>query len=76
MKWPLPVQPELPIRVQFPVMEFPATVPFIVSVLPPGDPDWTFMPNAPDALPLKFPLSVNDPVAVSPDTKHGELVEK
>ena len=76
VKWPLPVHPELPARVQFPVMELPATVPFSISVLPPGDPDCTFIPNDPDMLPLKFPLRVNDPVAVSPFTKHGELVEK
>ena len=76
VKCPLPVQPELPASVQFPVIEFPETVPLIVRVLPLGDPDCTFMPNAPDTLPLKFPLSANEPVAVSPDTKHGEVLEK
>lgn len=61
--------------VQFPVIAFPAMVPVSVSVLPPGDPDLTFIPNVPETFPLKFPLKVNAPDAVSPLTKHGELVE-
>jgi hypothetical protein len=76
VKCPAPVQPELPVRFQFPVIELPVTVPLIVSVFPPGDPDFTVIPNAPETLPLKFPPSVNEPVAVSPVTKHGEFVEK
>ena len=75
VKCPLPVHPELPISVQFPEIEFPVIVPFMVRVLPPGDPDFTFIPNVPETFPLKFPLSENAPVAVSPLTKHGELVE-
>jgi hypothetical protein len=58
------------------VIAFPVIVPFIVSVFPPGDPDTTFIPYDPDTFPLKFPLNENEPVAVSPFTKHGELVEK
>jgi hypothetical protein len=30
----------------------------------------------PVTLPLKFPLSTNDPLSVSPETKHDEFVEK
>ena len=75
VKCPLPVHPELPMSVQFPVIAFPVIVPVRVSVLPPGDPDFTFIPKVPETLPLKFPPNVNAPVALSPLTKHGELVE-
>ena len=33
-------------------------------------------PKVPFTLPLVFPLSLNDPVSVSPDTKHPELLLK
>jgi hypothetical protein len=46
-------------------------------VLPLGDPDTTLKPNWPVTLPLKFPVKPNDPLSVSPDTKHGcPFVEK
>ena len=72
---PLAVQPDPPASVQVPVMVLPLTVPAIVRVLPAGFPDWTFMPKVPDTFPLKFPLSAKLPLSVSPETKHGELVE-
>jgi hypothetical protein len=71
VKVPEPVQPAEPVRDQFPVILFPFTVPVSVSVLPLGDPDTTLKPNWPVTLPLKFPLKANDPLSVSPDTKHG-----
>jgi hypothetical protein len=73
---PLPLQPELPARIHVPEIVPPLTVPVSVSVLPPGDPERTFIPNCPETLPLKFPLRANVPLSVSPETKHGELVEK
>lgn len=75
MKLPLPVQLVPPLNVQLPVMVLPLTTPDKVRVLPPGDPDCTFNPNLPATLPLKFPLRANEPLSVSPDTKHGEFVE-
>src|SRR5579864_6135229 len=74
VKVPFPVHPELPVSAHVPVMVFPATAPERVRLLPPGDPDSTFIPNLPATLPLKSPLSANDPLSVSPETKHGELV--
>src|SRR6202007_1694442 len=73
---PLPLQPAPPARDQLPEIVFPLTVPVRVSVLPPGEPDRILIPNWPETLPLKFPLSANVPLSVSPDTKHAELVEK
>lgn len=73
---PFPVQLGLPVRDHMPVMAFPLTVPVSVRLFPPGDPETTFMPNLPATLPLKFPLSANVPLSVSPLTKHAELVEK
>ena len=57
-------------------MVLPLTTPDRVRVLPPGAPDCTFIPNLPATLPLKFPVSANEPLSVSPETKHGEFVEK
>ncbi len=54
----------------------PLPVPESASVLPAGDPDCTVKPNFPFTIPLKFPLSVKEPLSVSSDTKHGELVVK
>jgi hypothetical protein len=76
VNFPLPLQPELPARTQVPEMVLLLTEPVRVSVLPPGDPDSTLIPNCPETLPLKFPLRANVPLSVSPETKHGELVEK
>src|SRR5579863_9772387 len=73
---PDPVQVELPVKVQLPVIVFPFTVPTRASALPEGVPDCTVMPNLPFTLPLKSPLKVNEPVSVSPDVKHDELVVK
>jgi hypothetical protein len=76
VKLPLPVQPVPPVSDHVPEIEFPFAVPDSVSVFPAGFPDVTTNPNLPVTFPLKFPLSVNDPLSVSPDTKHGEFVEK
>ena len=76
VNFPLPLQPELPARIQVPEMVLLLTVPVSVSVLPPGDPDSTLIPTCPETFPLKSPLSANVPLSVSPETKHGELVEK
>lgn len=73
---PEPVQPVLPVSVHVPEMVLPAAVPESVSVLPAGDPERTVNPNLPFTWPLKFPLSVNEPLSDSPETKHGELVLK
>jgi hypothetical protein len=74
VKVPFPVHPPLPVRVQVPEMVLPLAVPFSASVLPEGSPDRTFMPKLPLTFPLKFPLSVNEPVSVSAETKQGEFV--
>ena len=71
----MPLHPEPPESVHVPEMVFPLTVPISVRVLPAGDPERTFIPNEPETLPLKFPLRVNVPDSVSPETKHGEFVE-
>ena len=76
VKVPLPLQPEPPARIQVPEMVFPLTAPVRVRVLPPGDPERTLMPNWPETLPLKSPLSAKVPLSVSPDTKQTEFVEK
>jgi hypothetical protein len=73
---PFPVQPLLPVKVHVPEIVLPFAVPESVSVLPAGDPDCTVKPNVPFTAPLKFPLSVKEPLSVSPETKHGELVLK
>ena len=71
------MQPELPVNVQLPEIVLPPlTFPLSASMLPEGVPDCTFMPNLPFTFPLRFPLSVKDPVSVSPDAKHGEFVVK
>ena len=46
-----------PARIHVPEMVSPFTLPASVSVLPPGDPDRTLIPNCPETLPLKSPLS-------------------
>jgi hypothetical protein len=73
---PEPVQPVPPVSVHVPEIVLPAAVPDSVSVLPAGDPESTLKPNLPLTCPLKFPLSVNDPLSVSPETKHCEFVVK
>ena len=76
MNVPFPVQPGLPVSDQWPEMVFPLTVPDRVRLLPPGDPEATFIPNCPATLPVKFPLSAKVPLSVSPLTKQAELLEK
>ena len=73
---PLPVQLPLPVNVHVPEMVLPFAVPESASVLPAGDPDCTVKPNFPVTIPLKFPLRMKEPLSVSSDTKHGELVVK
>lgn len=73
---PEPVHPTPPANVQVPEIVLPLDVPAKVSVLPDGFPDCTTIPNFPFAWPLKFPLNVNEPLSVSPDTKQGEFVVK
>ena len=75
VKFPDPVQP-IPFKDHVPEIVFPLAVPDSVSVLPAGLPDCTTNWNFPVTLPLKSPISVNAPVSVSPDTKHGESVVK
>src|ERR1035437_6084350 len=70
------MQPVPPVRVHVPVIAFPFTVPISFSVLPLGDPDTTLKVKVPVTLPLKSPVKANDPLSVSPDTKHGPFVEK
>jgi len=59
-----------------PVIVSPFAVPVSDSVLPLGDPDTTLNVKDPVTLPLKSPVKANDPLSVSPDTKHGEFVAK
>jgi hypothetical protein len=75
VKVPDPEQP-VPLIVHVPEMVFPVAVPVRVIALPAGVPEFTANPKVPFTLPLVFPLSLNDPVAVSLDTKHGELLVK
>lgn len=72
---PDPVQP-VPLIVQVPVIVFPFTVPVSVRVFPAGVPEFTVSPNVPVTLPSVFPVSVNDPDSVWPDTKQEELLLK
>ena len=66
----------MPLIVHLPEIVFPFAVPCKVSVFPAGVPEFTVNPNVPFVLPLKFPLRVNDPLSVSPETKHPELLLK
>src|SRR5579871_1057914 len=76
LKVPDPVQPVPPANVHVPEMVLPFAVPVKDRVLPAGVPDFTVRPNVPFTWPPKFPLNVKEPVSVSPDTKHDELVLK
>ena len=73
---PEPVQPVPPVNVHVPEIVLPLAVPESVRVLPAGDPESTLKPNLPSTWLLKFPLRVNDPLSVSPETKQGEFVVK
>jgi hypothetical protein len=75
VKLPPPVHPELiPVSVHVPVIVLLFTFPVNVKVLPLGDPERMVNPKRPLTLPLKSPLRENDPVCVSPETKHGDDV--
>src|SRR5215475_1825287 len=76
VKLPFPVQPGLPARIHVPDIVLPLIVPVRVRVFPPGDPDRTLMPNWPETLPLKSPVSANVPLSVSSETKQFEFVVK
>jgi hypothetical protein len=75
VKVPVPEQP-VPVMVQVPVMVFPFAVPVRLTILPAGFPEFTVNPKVPFTLPLVFPVRVNVPAAVSPETKQGELLAK
>ena len=75
VKFPDPVQLPLPVKTHVPLIVPPFTVPASVNTFPLGVPDLMFIPNVPCTLPLKFPVSPNVPVAVSPETKHDEFDE-
>ena len=76
VKLPEPVQPPLPVNDQVPEIVLPFAVPESVSVLPEGDPERTLRPKLPFIWPLKFPLNMNEPLSVSPETKQAESVVK
>ena len=75
---PCPLHPP-PVRVQFPEIVLPLTVPFIklrtllvVPLVP-----LMVIPNVPCTLPLKFPLRVNEPVSdVVSEAKQGAVEVK
>jgi len=76
VKLPDPVQPPLPVNDHVPEMVLPFAVPESVSVLPEGEPESTLKPKLPFTWPFKFPLNVNEPLSVSPETKQAESVVK
>jgi hypothetical protein len=65
----------VPVRVHVPEMLLPFTVPFMVSVLLFGLPDIRLRPKLPVTLPLKFPLSTNDPVSLVTVNEHASEVK-
>src|SRR5208282_5261092 len=73
MNVPFPLQP-VPFSFQVPEIVLPFAVPVKISVPPPGVPD-TLNPNVPVTLPLKLPLSVNDPLSVVAATRKKEAEE-
>src|SRR5580700_10322392 len=76
VKFPLPLHPMLPLRVQVPVMVLPFTAPCRASWLfvPVEDVVEMFIPNVPVTLPLKVPLRPNEPVCVVGLEKQEPLV--
>ena len=73
VKLPVPLHPAVtPVRVHEPETALFLSVPCSVRVLPLGFPDCRFIPNEPVTLPLKFPLTENDPVSLAPEIKHGD----
>jgi hypothetical protein len=75
VKVPEPEQP-VPVIVHVPVIVLPAAVPFRLIALPAGVAEVTTNPKVPFTLPLVLPLSVNDPLSVSAEPKHVELLVK
>src|SRR5258708_6552519 len=75
VKVPDPEQP-VPVMVHVPVIVLPSAVPFRVIALPAGVAEFTTNPKVPFTLPLVFPLSWNDPLSVSAEPKHVELLVK
>src|SRR5579864_2485742 len=69
VKLPDPLQFPTPVNCHFPLIVLPFTVPVSVSTFPLGAPDLIVMPNVPFTVPLRFPVSPNVPVSVSPETK-------
>jgi hypothetical protein len=74
VKVPVPVHP--PLRTHVPAMVLLVTVPVRVNALPAGVPDTIVNWKAPVTLPLRFPLSTNDPVCVPPEVKQPVVVVK
>jgi hypothetical protein len=75
VKLPLVAQFVVPVRVHVPEIVFPFTVPFMASVLLFGLPDIKLRPKLPLTLPLKFPLSTNDPVSLVTVNEHASEVK-
>jgi hypothetical protein len=65
----------VPVRVHVPETVPPFTVPFMVRVLLFGLPDVKLSPKLPVTVPLKFPLSTNDPVSLVTVKEHASEVK-
>jgi hypothetical protein len=74
VKVPVPAHP--PLRTHVPEIVLLVTVPVRVNALPAGVPDTIVNWKAPVTLPLRFPLSTNDPVCVPPEVKQSVVVVK
>jgi hypothetical protein len=74
VKVPDPEHP--PVKIHVPVTVLLFTVPVRVRVLPGGVPDTMVNWKAPVILPLRSPLSTNDPVSVPPEVKQSVEVVK
>jgi hypothetical protein len=78
LKFPEPVHPDpAPVKVHVPEIVLLFTLPCSASTFWfPGNMVEMVIPNAPVTFPLKFPLSVNEPVSVVGELKQGADVEK
>jgi hypothetical protein len=80
VKVPEPVQPApVPVSVQLPAIALLVNVPWRVSWFVPlvfPVPDWTVSWKVPVVTPPEVPVAVNAPVAVVPNAKHEDEVEK
>ena len=76
VKFPLPLHPGMPVRVQVPAMVLLLTVPCRVSTLlvAPGNNVEMVMVNVPVTLPLELLLRLNVPVSEVALVKHDPLV--